>query len=182
MWPTAQLAQYPTIAIGALAPGDHAVTQGTIGGTPGTVVLSADRVPCGRGATCFAWQLRGFTISDGGATVSVDTTSLPSGNVNGAPHTTNGGDTEQYWAGDTVAIAGTVVNESGALTLRAAFLAPSEASLASGIGAYEQAVIAVSSAAGACSGLAVAFWAVRRRRFRISMQNAPAFRVRLRSE
>ncbi len=121
--------------ISGLQPGQTARVVGTIVGTPGTVVLSAQRVSCGGGkvvAFCWAWNDPPFTITANGSFLAIDTSVLASdGTINGAPHDINpsGNEILEYRAGDSVAVGGTVSGGGGALTMRAIALAPTLAGI-----------------------------------------------------
>ena len=83
-------------------------------------------------AYCWAWTDPPFTITANGSDLAIDTSVLATdGTINGAPHQVypNGNEMLEHWAGDSVAVGGTVSGTSGALTMKAIALAPTLAGI-----------------------------------------------------
>ena len=118
----------PSIAIANASVGSTIKLAGTIGGTPGTVVIDGVYVSAGK-SSHWDWTIQNFLLVVGSTLVSVEASGIGAW-VYGAPHSLSSNH-EQYWSGDQIAVVGvvqspTTLSGTAVATGPNAFLAPWE--------------------------------------------------------
>jgi hypothetical protein len=166
----------PSVAIGDIQPGQTEVIQGTIGGQPGSVVMSGFQGSCGKSAPCWFWSGGTFDVNGSGSSVLVDVSkSTP---VAGAPEYLDGGYEAEYAAGDEVAVAGVAEYSGAALTFQASYVSTTTAALHNALANLLVIVVLAWVLVAVVSAAALILLILTRRRFLASVRNAVDFQRR----